>query len=72
MDGDWAPVVVIVLAVIGSHAMINREVRALHRDIAGLRERLAKLEGKVDTLISAFVGSQHGTRGGAQGVANDG
>lgn len=55
----WAPVLVVVLAVVASHALVNREVRALQRevqrDVSALAERLAKLEGKVDTLIAAFV-----------------
>ena len=43
----WA-IVAVGAGVFGSHLM-------LHRDIASLRERTAKLDGKVDTLITAFV-----------------
>lgn len=42
---DWMEVIVIVLAIVGSNVW-------LHRDIAALRERMAKLEGKVDVLTS--------------------
>ena len=43
----WA-IISVGVVVAGSHW-------SLHRDIASLRERMARLEGRVDTLISVFV-----------------
>lgn len=43
----WA-IIAVGAGVLGSHL-------SLHRDIAGIRERMARLEGKVEVLIAAFV-----------------
>jgi len=51
MDGNWMEVVVIVLAVVGSNVW-------LHRDIAALRERMAKLEGTVELLAGVMLKGQ--------------
>ena len=45
MDDTWVGFIVVVLTIIGSHAM-------LHRDIAMLRERISKLEGVVEGFIA--------------------
>ena len=47
MDGNWIEVIVILLAIVGSNVW-------LHRDIANLREGMARLEG----LFEGFTGSR--------------
>ena len=37
---------------------LQRDVGALHRDVAGLRERMAKLEGAVDGFMRG-AGAHH-------------
>lgn len=51
MDGNWTEVVVIVLAIVGSNVW-------LHRDIASLRERMARLEG----LFEGFTNRKEPTQ----------
>lgn len=34
---------------------LRGEVRQIHSDIADLRERMARLEGRVDTLVEIFT-----------------
>lgn len=46
MDSTWIGFLIVVLTVIASHAR-------LHRDIADLRERMAKLEGVVEGFVAA-------------------
>ena len=50
MDQEWIGVIAIVIAIVGANYKTQK-------DIGGLRERMATLEGKVDTLIAAFVKS---------------
>ena len=42
-------------AIIGVGIGILASHLSLHRDIAAMRERMARLEGRVDTLIASFV-----------------
>ena len=59
MSGDTA---FITLAVIGAGVALGLSIapgqRELRRDIAGLRERMARVEGAVETLRYTIAGSQ--------------
>lgn len=46
MDNTWIGFLIVVLTVIASHAR-------LHRDIADLRERMAKLAGVVEGFVAS-------------------
>ncbi len=51
------PTVSIVLAILASHVFLRRNMRrdiaGIHRDIAGLRERMARVEGFLEALVPA-------------------
>lgn len=49
---------------------LQRDVGALHRDVAGLRERMAKLEGAVDGFMRGVVAHHIIVAGGAQRVSS--
>ena len=51
MENQWIGFLTVVVAIIASHAM-------LHRDLAAVRERLAKLEGTVEGFIAGFRARQ--------------
>ena len=59
MSGDTA---FIMLAVIGAGVALGLLIvpgqRELRRDIAGLRERMARVEGAVETLRDTIAGRQ--------------
>ena len=47
MESQWIAFLTVVVAIVVSHAM-------LHRDLAAVREGLAKLEGTVEGFIAGF------------------
>ena len=49
IESSWIEVAIVVATILGSHWM-------LHRDIASLRERMARIEG----LFKGFTGSRQG------------
>lgn len=51
MTVDWASIGV----MIGIGGLLWRQIHTLDVHVRSQGERLAKLEGKVDTLIAAFV-----------------
>lgn len=44
--------VMVIVAVLGSHLLLRQEISGLHRDMAGLRERMARLEGMMEGHFS--------------------
>ena len=62
MSGETA---VIILAVIGTGVALGLSIvpgqRELRRDIANLRERMARVESAVETLRDAIAGRRRGT-----------
>ena len=54
MAENWMGVVVVVLSILGSHALFNRELRDMRKDMSALVERMAKLEGALDGFIAGF------------------
>ena len=51
MENQWIGFLTVVAAIVASHAM-------LHRDLAAVRERLAKLDGTVEGFIAGFRARQ--------------
>ncbi len=51
MESQWIGFLTVVVAIVASHAM-------LHRDLAAVREGLAKLEGTVEGFIAGFRARQ--------------
>ena len=49
--GIGVPVMAIAVSGLVMLAGLQRDVGALHRDVAGLRERMAKLEGSLDGFM---------------------
>ncbi len=50
------------IATLAAAAVIVAFLWNLHRDIVGLRERMARLEGAVDLLTSFLIDREHGRR----------
>ena len=42
-------------AIIPAQLLVRRDLAQLHRDIASVRERLAKIEGAVDVLTKFLI-----------------
>ncbi len=60
------PTTSIVLAILASHVSLRRNMRrnvaGLHRDIAGLRERMARVEGFLRALVPSTPNRSSGQR----------
>ena len=54
MGESWIGVVVVVLSILSSHALLNRELRDMRKDMSALVERMAKLKGALDGFIAGF------------------
>ena len=52
MAENWLGVVVVVLSIVASHALSNRELRGMRKDMNALIKRMAKLEGALDGFIA--------------------
>ena len=51
---NWLDVIAVVLSIFTSHALFNRELRDMRKDMSALVERMAKLEGALDGFIAGF------------------
>ena len=54
-------VIAVGIAIAGLFIRMDARIGRLDDHVRGQGERLARLEGKVDTLIAAFVKPQDGT-----------
>ena len=54
MVENWIGVAVVLLSILASHALLNRELRDMRKDMAALVERMAKLEGALDGFLAGF------------------
>ncbi len=52
---EWVTVALLLLGVLGFLWRLQGDVRNLDRDIRGLSERVARLEGMVGTLRNAVM-----------------
>ncbi len=55
----WS-VIAVGVAIAGLFIRVDARIGRLDEHVRGQGERLARLEGKVDTLIAAFVKPQNG------------
>ena len=54
MAENWLGVAVVVLSIVASHALSNRELLGMRKDMSALVERMAKLEGALDGFIAGL------------------
>ena len=57
-SGDTIAIIALQIAVAGFLWTVHRDVRGLDRDLRNVSDRLAKLEGVVETLRDSIVGKQ--------------
>ena len=56
--GVGLPVMAVAVSGLVMLVGLQRDVGALHRDVAGLRERMAKLEGALDGFMRGAMGQR--------------
>ncbi len=62
MSGDTAAIIVAIIGTgIALGLLIVPSLREMRRDITDLRERMARVEGVVETLRDTIAGRQRGT-----------
>ena len=54
MVENWIGVAVVLLSILASHAVLNRELRDMRKDMAALVERMVRLEGTLDGFLAGF------------------
>ena len=54
MVENWIGVAIVLLSILASHALLNRELRDMRKDMAALAERMVRLEGTLDGFLAGF------------------
>ncbi len=54
MVENWIGVAVVLLSILASHALLNRELRDMRKDMAARVDRMVRLEGTLDGFLAGF------------------